>query len=95
MNAIATDDTLASYLDTTDAIPLSALRPGQRGTIVTVDAGLAAGRRLLALGFVPGSAVGVRRIAPLRDPVEYTVRGACVSLRRQEAAWVMVLPDAR
>lgn len=71
-------------------VPLSDLRPGQAGTIESIAPRFSASRRLLALGFVPGSEVQVRRVAPLRDPVEYCVRGTCISLRRQEASWIFV-----
>ena len=50
-------------------------------------------RRLLALGFTPGAVVSVRRAAPLRDPVEFQVRGAVVSLRRSEASMIAIEPE--
>lgn len=70
--------------------PLSELRTGDSAMIVDIDLRCGVGRRLMALGFVPGSVVTVRRCAPLRDPVEYCVRGTCVSLRRSEAASIRV-----
>jgi len=48
------------------------------------------GRRLAALGFVPGAAVTVLRTAPFGDPVEYGVRGGRVSLRRADARRVPI-----
>lgn len=104
MNAIArhplVEDALAGSVsaepDLVGAIvSLTDLGPGQRGTIVSVASRFGASRRLLALGFAPGSEVTVRRAAPLRDPVEYSVRGASVSLRRREASWIFVRVDAR
>lgn len=47
-------------------------------------------RRLLELGLVPGTAVTLLRTAPLGDPLELEVRGACLSIRRAEAALVEV-----
>lgn len=91
MNAM----TPTAVVETSSLLPLSDLRPGERGTIVSVAPDLAAGRRLLALGFVPGSEVAVRREAPLKCPVEYSVRGASVSLRRQEASWIFVRTAVR
>jgi DtxR family Mn-dependent transcriptional regulator len=49
-------------------------------------------RRLLDLGFVPGTVVTAERRAALGDPVAYRVRGALVALRRAHAAWVLVSP---
>jgi Fe2+ transport system protein FeoA len=49
-------------------------------------------RRLLDMGVVPGEEIEVIRIAPLGDPVEYMVRGYRLSLRRSEAAQVLVEP---
>jgi ferrous iron transport protein A len=47
-------------------------------------------RKLLALGVIPGVVVEVRRLAPLGDPMQIQMRGASVSLRKQEAATLMV-----
>ncbi len=69
---------------------LDAIFAGAEVDVIGVEAGHAEGRRLLALGFVPGTRVRVVRSAPLRDPVEYELRGTRVSLRRTEAALVTV-----
>jgi len=42
------------------------------------------------MGFVPGVEVEVLRAAPLGDPVEYRVKGYCISLRREEAKLICV-----
>jgi len=47
-------------------------------------------RRLLDLGFVPGTRVRVVRRAPLGDPTLYELRGTQLCLRRSEAARVRV-----
>ncbi len=47
-------------------------------------------RKLLALGLMPGAEVEVRRVAPLGDPIQVQLRGASVSLRKQEAAIIEV-----
>lgn len=49
-------------------------------------------RRLLELGLVPGSEVQVLRVAPLGDPMELTVRGCFLSIRRADAKSVQVEP---
>jgi Fe2+ transport system protein FeoA len=78
------------------AVPLSRLDPGRRAIIARVDPDRALGRRLLDLGFVPGSQVRVVRRAPLGDPVAYEVRGTQLCLRGEDARhiWVRALdPD--
>lgn len=50
----------------------------------------AARRRLLDLGFVPGTPVGVDMISPAGDPVAYQVRGAVVALRRSQAEMIQI-----
>ena len=47
-------------------------------------------RKLLALGLTPGAEVQIMRVAPLGDPIQIKLRGACVSLRRSEAATFLV-----
>ncbi len=51
-------------------------------------------RRLLELGFVPGTTVVVRNVAPLGDPLELELRGCRVSIRRAEASVIQVAPLA-
>lgn len=46
--------------------------------------------RLLSLGLTPGTEIAVAHIAPLGDPVEIVVRGFRLSLRREEAAGVVL-----
>jgi ferrous iron transport protein A len=69
---------------------LAALRPGSVAVIESVDASDPIGRRLLDLGFVPGTFVRVLRRAPLGDPVAYELRNTRLCLRRQEALRVRV-----
>lgn len=47
-------------------------------------------KKLLAMGLTPGTEFTVTHIAPLGDPVEIKVRGFRLSLRRAEAALLMV-----
>ena len=47
--------------------------------------------RVLALGFVPGTEVKSVRRAPFGDPTEYELRGGRVSLRRSEAALLLIV----
>ncbi len=47
-------------------------------------------RRIMDMGITKGVSVRVRRAAPLGDPVEVTVRGYELSLRRAEAEMIEV-----
>jgi len=47
-------------------------------------------RKLLSLGLTPGVTVVVARVAPLGDPMEVRVRGFALSLRKTEAAALIV-----
>jgi Fe2+ transport system protein FeoA len=52
-------------------------------------------RRLLEMGLLPGTCVMVKSVAPLGDPIELLVRGASLSIRKEEAATVSVRLDPK
>lgn len=47
-------------------------------------------RRLMDMGLTRGVTVYVRKLAPLGDPVEVTVRGYELSLRKADAEMILV-----
>ena len=47
-------------------------------------------RRLTQMGFVPGRTVTAVRTAPLGDPIEYSVVGSRVAMRRSDAEMILV-----
>ena len=47
-------------------------------------------RRIMDMGITKGVSVYVRKVAPLGDPVEVTVRGYELSLRKADAAMIQV-----
>lgn len=61
-----------------------------RATLIEVRGERALRRRLMEHGLVPGTEVAVTNVAPLGDPLEISVRGARLSLRRNEAAGLRV-----
>ncbi len=71
-------------------IPLHKLSAGQRGVVVRVGGKGPARRRMMDMGLVPGSEVEVVRVAPLGDPIEFTVKGYSLSLRKSEAKVIEV-----
>lgn len=74
---------------------LAGLRTGERARVAGLAAACrgAARRRLLDLGFVPGTPVEVDLVSPGGDPTAYRVRGAVVALRREQAALIRIVPE--
>ena len=69
---------------------LNDLAPGQSGTILSVgNQSGAVKRRLVDMGLTPGTQVKVNKIAPLGDPLEVSLRGYELSLRRADAAQML------
>ena len=67
---------------------LSELSMGERGRVVKVNGEGAIRRRLFDMGVTPGADVYFRKKAPLGDPIEITLRGYELTLRKSEAALV-------
>lgn len=47
-------------------------------------------RRIMDMGITKGTELYIRKVAPLGDPVEITVRGYELSLRKEDAGCVLV-----
>lgn len=69
---------------------LSEFRIGEQGIIVKVEGDGKIRRRLFDMGVTPGAQVYLRKKAPLGDPIEVTIRGYELSLRKIEAEFVSV-----
>lgn len=69
---------------------LAMLQPGQRARVVKIGAIGPMKRRLLDMGVLQGEEVKVEKIAPLGDPIEIMVKNYRLSLRKSEAAGIMV-----
>ena len=48
-------------------------------------------RRIMDMGITKGVAITVRKVAPLGDPIEVTVRGYELSLRKADAEMIEVM----
>ncbi|MDE6412193.1 MAG: ferrous iron transport protein A [Clostridia bacterium] len=64
---------------------LSEFKVGERGVIKTVAGEGMIRRRLFDMGVTPGADVYLRKKAPLGDPLEVTIRGYELTLRKTEA----------
>ncbi|MBM3325937.1 MAG: ferrous iron transport protein A [Calditrichaeota bacterium] len=73
-----------------DIITLNALPDGQEGQICGIRSRGRIARRLAEMGFTPGTTVQVVRRAPFTDPILLRIRGYLISLRREEAALIVV-----
>lgn len=71
---------------------LSQLSKGDRASITAVEGEDSLSVRLLEMGLTPGIEVVMLGSAPLGDPLEFQVRGYRLSLRKSEAARVLVDP---
>jgi len=72
-------------------VRLSELKPGEVGIIVDIVGGDSITmRRIIEMGMTKGERVKVIRNAPLRDPVEFEVKGYNLSLKRDEAKMIVV-----
>ena len=69
---------------------LSEFSIGEQGIIVKVEGDGKIRRRLFDMGVTPGAQVYLRKKAPLGDPIEVTIRGYELSLRKIEAESVSV-----
>ena len=70
---------------------LDTLNPGESGVIVRIAAiSPRVRQRLLEMGLTKGTSVKVVRLAPLGDPLEISIRGYRLSLRRDEAESIIL-----
>ncbi|ROR01833.1 FeoA family protein [Desulfosoma caldarium] len=66
------------------------MAPNQAGVIVKVKATGELGRRIRDMGLVPGTPIQVQGRAPLKDPVAVRVRQFTLTLRNNEADYILV-----
>ena len=69
---------------------LDEFKIGETGLIKKVEGEGRLRRRLLDMGVTPGAVVYLRKKAPLGDPLEITIRGYELTLRKSEAALVVL-----
>jgi Fe2+ transport system protein FeoA len=69
---------------------LNELKTGEKAVIERVRGRGRFRHRLMEMGFVPGAEIVVEKCAPLKDPIEYVLKGYHVSLRHEEAEKILV-----
>ena len=69
---------------------LKETKPGETVTVTKLEGAGAVKRRIMDMGITKGVEIFVRKVAPLGDPVEIRVRGYELSLRKDDAAFILV-----
>lgn len=69
---------------------LKDVKVGQDAKVVKLHGEGAIKRRIMDMGITKGVAVHIRKVAPLGDPVEITVRGYELSIRKADAQMIEV-----
>ena len=64
---------------------------GETATVVKLHGEGAVKRRIMDMGITKGTSVYVRKVAPLGDPIEVTVRNYELSLRKADAEMIEVI----
>ena len=69
---------------------LKDVKVDQTVSVVKLHGEGATKRRIMDMGITKGSEIFIRKVAPLGDPVEITVRGYELSVRKNDAQCVLV-----
>ncbi|MCX7658020.1 MAG: ferrous iron transport protein A [Oscillospiraceae bacterium] len=70
---------------------LKSAKCGETVKVVKLDGEGAVKRRIMDMGITKGVEIYVRKVAPLGDPIEVTVRGYELSLRKSDAEMIEVI----
>ncbi len=69
---------------------LKEVKIGDTVTVVKLNGSGAVKRRIMDMGVTKGSRVYVRKVAPLGDPIQVTVRDYELSIRKEDAELIEV-----
>ncbi len=69
---------------------LKDIKIGESASVVKLHGEGATKRRIMDMGITKGTDVYVRKVAPLGDPIEVTVRGYELSIRKSDAEMIEV-----
>ena len=69
---------------------LREVQVGETAKVVKLHGEGAVKRRIMDMGITRGTSLKVRKVAPLRDPIEITVRGYELSIRKADAEMIEV-----
>lgn len=69
---------------------LNEFNPGESGVVKRIEAEGKIKRRIFDMGVTPNAEILMRKVAPLGDPIEVTIRGYELSLRKSEAQTIVM-----
>lgn len=76
--------------ESSPSLTLNQIKVGKSATVAAVLGSGPLRQRILDMGLTKGASVTVRKMAPLGDPLQVTVRGYELSLRKAEAACIVM-----
>lgn len=68
----------------------SQLKVGEKATIIDIDNDHPSARRILEVGFTPGEEIELMYKPLFNDPLAFSVRGALIAIRKNEANCILV-----
>lgn len=77
-------------LTTEKTITVADLKPKQKGVVVKINRRGVLAKRLAEMGIGRGTLIEFERVAPLGDPIDIKVKGYHLSLRKSEAADIII-----
>ena len=69
---------------------LSEAKVGTTVTVAKIEGDGAYKRRIMDMGITRGTELYIRKVAPLGDPVEITVRGYELTVRKNDATCILI-----
>lgn len=69
---------------------LSEAKVGTTVTVVKIEGDGAYKRRIMDMGITKGTELYIRKVAPLGDPIEITVRGYELTVRKNDAKCILI-----
>ena len=97
---LAFDSSITSHIDVAvckddkqQSIPLSDLSVGSYAYVEGIYASSETKRRLMDMGLTRHTKIYLRKVAPLGDPLELTLRGYELTLRLEDAAKIEIMPE--
>lgn len=73
---------------------LNDLTVGESAVITSVGGSGSLRNRLIDMGLIPHTKITLRKVAPMGDPIEIHLRGYELTIRREDAANIVIEPTA-
>lgn len=69
---------------------LSDLELGEKATITGITAPLPIKQRFMDMGLVKGSQVAIEKLAPLGNPIQISLKGYSLCIRKEDAQYILI-----